>query len=185
MEGLVEEEEKSFFTVGAAIDCLLTSPERFEDDFRVVELNEPTGLFGKFIKGLPPNLTPMSDTGDYMMAYIKSGYKKPIDWVINNFWNSPEGVAYYEARYLVEEDKLLLPKNIMEQVNKAVELIKVNEYTAPYFFNTSIDKELIHQLPVYFEYRGVECKALLDGVVISHKDRTITPFDLKSTGKSV
>jgi hypothetical protein len=43
----------------------------------------------------------------------------------------------------------------------------------------------LHQVPIYFRYRGEDCKALLDGILIDHKNRTIQPFDLKTTGKSV
>lgn len=44
-------------------------------------------------------------------------------------------------------------------------------------------------MPIMFDYvldsDSFECKALLDGVLINHNDRTIQPFDLKTTGKSV
>ena len=43
----------------------------------------------------------------------------------------------------------------------------------------------MHQIPIYFNYKGIECKALLDGILIDHHDKTIEPFDLKTTSKSV
>lgn len=45
--------------------------------------------------------------------------------------------------------------------------------------------EILYQVPIYFEDRGIRCKALLDIVVINHALRTITPIDLKTTGRSV
>lgn len=72
---------------------------------------------------------------------------------------------------------------------KCVDTIRANEFVRKYFVNTDPDKELLHQVPIYFDYildeQVHECKALLDGILIDHKARTIQPFDLKTTGKSV
>lgn len=45
--------------------------------------------------------------------------------------------------------------------------------------------ELIHQQPIYFTYRNTQCKALLDGIQIDHKNKIIQLFDLKTTHKPV
>jgi hypothetical protein len=45
--------------------------------------------------------------------------------------------------------------------------------------------ELIHQYPIYFDYNGFECKGLLDGIRIDHKEKKIYPFDLKTTSGGV
>lgn len=79
----------------------------------------------------------------------------------------------------------VLGKDEYECVVKAKELILANEYTYPYFINTKIEYELLHQVPIYFTYQKTECKALLDGILVDHESKTIQPFDLKTTGKSV
>jgi hypothetical protein len=47
----------------------------------------------------------------------------------------------------------------------------------------------MHQVAIYFDYEldgeVTECKGLLDGILIDHAAKTIQPFDLKTTGKSV
>lgn len=68
---------------------------------------------------------------------------------------------------------------------KAKELITANEFLKCFFERCDENVEILHQLPIYFEYREEKCKGLLDGVVIDHKHKTIQPFDLKTTGKSV
>lgn len=40
-------------------------------------------------------------------------------------------------------------------------------------------------MAIYFTYKDVEFKGLLDGIKINHRDKTIQPFDLKTTGKNV
>lgn len=94
-------------------------------------------------------------------------------------------MEYYKAISGKVGDKIIISKDMLESVTKAKELLLANEFTYPYFFNSQIETELLHQLPIYFTYRGMECKALLDGVLIDHKEKIIKPFDLKTTGRSV
>lgn len=71
--------------MGSALDCLLTSPERWELDFVVIDAVRPYGLLGKFIDALPPGLTIESDIREYDAAYTDSGYKMWIDKVVEKF----------------------------------------------------------------------------------------------------
>lgn len=80
---------------------------------------------------------------------------------------------------------MVITKDIMEQINVAKDLLIANPWTHKYFWPNSIETQLDHQVAIYFQYNGVDCKALLDGVLINHKDKTLQPFDLKTTGKSV
>lgn len=94
-------------------------------------------------------------------------------------------MEYYKAISGKVGDKIIISRDMLESVTKAKELLLANEFTYPYFFNSQIETELLHQLPIYFTYRGMGCKALLDGVLIDHKEKIIKPFDLKTTGRSV
>jgi hypothetical protein len=60
-----------------------------------------------------------------------------------------------------------------------------NDYARPYFQNTNPNIRLVHQACVLFNYNGIECKGALDGIKIDYKNKIISPFDLKTTGKSV
>jgi len=79
----------------------------------------------------------------------------------------------------------VLSKDEHEAAIKATELILASPFAKPYFVKSGITEELLHQVPIYFELEGQEFKALLDGIRLNHKNRTIEPFDLKTTGKSV
>ena len=52
------------------------------------------------------------------------------------------------------------------------------------FFENHPDLTMYYQFPVYFEYRGIECKALLDMVLVQRdiegKILAIVPIDLKT-----
>lgn len=86
----------------------------------------------------------------------------------------------------MDRDKSILSKDELDLVENMKYLVLCNPFVYDYFMNIgNKDIELIHQLPIYFTCRNVECKALLDGVKINHKNKTIQPFDLKTIGKGV
>ena len=59
--------------------------------------------------------------------------------------------------------------------------IRTNPTTSKYF-ETSKDVEILDQYSIYFNYEGIECKALLDRVIVDHKNKTIQPIDFKTMG---
>ena len=180
-----QDEEYRALRIGSALDCLLTSPDRWDKDFIICNVNRPTGLLGKFVEKLPAGLTIGSPSEDFYTAYIQSGYKMSLAQVIRGFWEKEDVVEFYNLSKNVPKKVTVLAKDEYEAIVKAKELILANEYTYPYFFNTHIHCELIHQVPIYFDYRGTPCKSLLDGIRVDHRERVIQPFDLKTTGKSV
>jgi len=80
---------------------------------------------------------------------------------------------------------MVLSKDEFDTVINMKELIMSNEFTHRYFFSFDDQTEIHSQLPIYFEYKDLKCKALMDGVIIDHRNKLIQPYDLKSTGKSV
>lgn len=155
---------------------------------------------GKFIEELPAGLEKDSDLSLYQSAYQASGYKMWLDKVVIKFWENEEFVKYYKLTRDIGDGIIVLSADEYDAVMKAHELILANEYAKGFFINEDpINMELLHQVPIYFDYYvGDEyydndlngdnttpvyepCKALLDGVRINHKNRTIEPFDLKTT----
>lgn len=180
-----EDDDKIYFRIGSALDCLLTSPERWDEDFKVINVNRPWGLMGKLIDNLPPDLDMFSAPHLYQEAYDKSGYKMKLDTVINNFWKNEETYKYYMATRGTGKDKTIISKDEYDSVVKCNELISANEFIHQYFNSTGIGIEILRQVPIYFKHKGEDCKALLDGIHIDHRNKTIQPYDLKTTGKSV
>lgn len=180
----LEDSDVSYFRIGSALDCLLTSPERWTIDFKVVDAIRPYGLMGKFIDNLPGGLNPFSENSLYQEAYDKSGYKMSLDRVIKKLWETEDSFKYYEATRDVADDVTIISKDEYDIVIKCKELILANEFIRPYFERSNELVEILHQVPIYFTLEEENCKALLDGIRINHLDRTIEPFDLK-TSKSV
>lgn len=180
----VDERDTEFFRIGGALDCLLTDPENWEERFIILDVERPTGKMMDFVKALPPGLTERSPLEDFAAAREAAAYKYPLKWCVDNFWKTKEAVSYYRHND-IPKDKTVLSSTEYEGVKRASESLLNSDYTSHFFRPRHIQYEVMHQVPIYFEYMGVECKALLDGVLIDHEGKTVQPFDLKTTGKSV
>lgn len=150
-----------------------------------MNVERPTGKMLDFVKYLPKNITPQDQPEAFEYAREMSGYKYPLKWCIDNFWKTPEAVSFHDFYHNSDPNKTLLSVTEYEGVQRAKQSILENDFTNYFFYQIFVHHEIMHQVPIYFTYEGVECKALLDGILIDHKDRTIQPFDLKTTGKSV
>lgn len=73
-----------YFRIGAALDTILTAPETFDQQFRIIDANRPWGLMAKFIENLPKGLTKESPKSEYQQAYEEAGYKMHIDRVVDS-----------------------------------------------------------------------------------------------------
>jgi hypothetical protein len=99
----------------------------------VLDVNKPYGLMGTFVQHLDPGITLSSPDSMYERAYWQSGYKMPLSWVIDRFWNTNDAVLYYKATKGTPKDVTILSKDEHESALKAVELIRCSPYAASYF----------------------------------------------------
>lgn len=181
-----EDDDMKYFRVGSALDTILTAPETFDKQFKVIDANRPWGLMAKFIENLPAGLTKTSDKSNYEKAYEEAGYKMHIDRVIDSLWSRPEYVDYYlSLSALDSEDRVIISRDEYESVMSAKYAVSLNPFTSRYFLSLDANIELHHQIPIYWELDGVQCKSLLDGIMVDHRAKTIQPFDLKTIGKGV
>lgn len=180
----MEDDDKRHFRVGSALDCLLTDGD-FHKEFLVTDIIRPYGFMSKFAESLPKGLSIQSPPESYVEAYQKAGYKMALDRVINNFWSNEEAVKYYQFLGAVSDNKRLLSKDEAESVFKAHELITANKFIKPYFKTIDPDIEILYQVALFWTYKEVECKGILDLVHIDHRTKKIQPIDLKTSGKSV
>lgn len=150
-----------------------------------MDVERPTGKMYDFVKALPKGIDTHSSLEAFSDARDRAAYKYPLKWCVDNFWKTTEAVSYYNFKNNTDPSKTLLSVSEYEGVQRAKQSIIENDFTNHYFYQIFVHHEIMHQVAIYFTYKGVECKALLDGILIDHRDRTIQPFDLKTTGKSV
>jgi hypothetical protein len=84
--------------------------------------------------------------------------------------------------------KRVISKSQANTINAIVASLETNPRTSAFFnrvsFEASPNLTIYYQFPIYFEYRGVQCKALLDMVIVERdiegKILSITGIDLKT-----
>jgi hypothetical protein len=111
------------------------------------------------------------------------------DAKINAFLKEEE---YYKD-IVASQGKIVISKTEHEDALRFCKSLREHPRTARFFdkeiFNFANELEVYYQLPVYFNYRGKNCKALLDIVIVEYENfeetrvlKRIIPVDLKSTG---
>lgn len=84
--------------------------------------------------------------------------------------------------------KRVISKSQANIINAIVASLETNPRTSEFFNRVSFESlpniTMYYQFPIYFEYRGVQCKALLDMVIVERdiegKILSITGIDLKT-----
>jgi hypothetical protein len=188
----VDDDDKRHLIIGSALDCMLTqAEEEFNNKFFVVKAKRPSGLTGVFINALPLGLTPDSPIVEYQDAYETAGYRWPIKSAVEALWKSPGYKAWYIGRKQAG-DRTLMAEDEFKAVEYAAKSLFSNPFTREFFLNTKEDVDIYYQVPIYFtignedeEDGGVECKALLDILIVDKKNKKIVPVDLKTIGKSL
>lgn len=192
-------EEKGSFVIGSAVDCILTGEEgKFDDIYYVSQIEK---------KPSDAEMSMLNMVFDDMLTHYPQGPFKTLDqypgfiqssvdfhgWQKN--WK-PEtriakiidcGMEYFE------DLKLALGKQVLDSqqmfiIHSICESLKSNPVTKSYFdreaYSKFEDVDVYYQLPIYFEYRGIACKALLDMLFV-FKDLdgniiSVLPVDLKT-----
>lgn len=186
--------EKKHFTIGDGVDMQLTTPELFDEIM------------------FTSKLTDSEKPSDKMLGVIHLAYEKAKDTLLapethevfeqvaleaarELAWNPKWGDEavlknvnkYYD--YYIElfeaEGKVVLTVEDRQKIDSLVIAIRTHENTSHYFRIHHSEQVIIYQLPIYFEERGEDCKALLDMVIVDHKNKTIRPIDFKTMGDTI
>ena len=185
-------EEKKHFIIGNGVDIQLTRPiEEFNQKFHISNLqNKPSDTIKSIVNQVydlvKEEVGSLADKG-----LLRDHTSKIIDSCNNhNYqpnWKTETRVAKIVEAWEYWEDlkqaegKVVLSQEENDLISQIVMSIRTNPTTSKYF-ETNKDVEILDQLAVYFPYNNVDCKALLDRVIVDHKNETIQPIDFKTMG---
>lgn len=188
-------EEKRHFVLGSAVDTYLTNIAEFNEKYYISHLAEKPSdvvksiLYEVYSKAKDKiaedetykNLEFLKQ--EIMDSCESHGYYKNLKWEtrVNKILDFND----YWEEIVSSENKTILSMEEAEIVSNIVRKIYTNQYTSKYFKDSTEEVTILRQLPIEFEVKEVECKALLDIVYIDHNSKTITPIDLKTIGESV
>jgi hypothetical protein len=187
-----EQPESDGITFGSAVDCLLFDGEKvFKEKFCILD-DKPTGKIPYVIddvyilaKNKANDFTPISkDLESYKQEILATC--KAMDfgqtWKQETLFNkvlTKEGKDYF--RSLVEStNKLVLDIVTYERVVNTCNILRNHEFTSSIFVDTK-DTETYYQFPIIWYDRDKKCKSLLDILKIDHKNKKISPKDLKTS----
>lgn len=180
--------EKKHFTIGNGVDLQLTQPELFDELMFTSELQDEDKPSDKMLGVIHLAFTKVEEEGprDFKEVALESAR----DLAYNPKWGDEaiiKAVSKYEKYYeelFKAKGKVVLTKEIRDKIDSLVIAIRTNERTSKYF-EKGVGTELLYQYPLFFTYDDIPCKALLDMVIINHKDKTILPIDFKTTVETI
>lgn len=190
-------EEKQHFIIGSAVDTYLTrGVEQFNQEFYVSILeNKPSDTVKSIINEVfsKANINieqigifaPRLDEFKDLVLESCNNHSYQSNWkdetrvnkILENYSYWEELVESNGKTILTTEDKRLIDEITTNFLN--------SDSTNKYFTTFADDIEILNQLHIDFQIDDVECKALLDGVIVNHFDKTLQPYDIKTIGDKV
>lgn len=194
-------EEKKYFVIGGAVDTILTSGvEEFKEKYHVSTIEKkPSDNIKSIINQVYANLVEtalivsVQDLKDkhcedmLFVACVSHNYYDNIkdkDKKIAKVTSSPIALEYFKelrdagTKTIIDVEEYNIILNVVQSLT-------TNPTTAKYFQTNQPDNiRIYNQFGITFRHKEVQCKALLDMVIINDTDKTITPVDLKTTSKN-
>lgn len=193
--------DKEHLLIGSAVDCILTGEEgRFDDIYYISDLSKrPSDTEMTIINRVFNTcLATYQDQEIPLLENLKEIIQEALDF--NEYqmrWKTETrlekaiafGTEYFESLKLAIGKKVLAADQY-QTVIKIVNSLRENPRTGKYFDRNSLSLnkniDVYYQLPIYFKYKGKDCKALLDILLVFKDDDGnilyIQPVDLKTTG---
>ena len=184
-------EEKKHFMIGDGVDMQLTRPiEEFSQKFHISNLqNKPSDTIKSIVNQVYDHVKEIHgreiQTIDrYSNAILDAcnDHNYQSKWLDNTrIAKVVEAWEYWED-LKAAEGKVVLSQEENDLISQIVMSIRTNSTTSKYFEKNNSSVEILDQFSIYFTYEGIECKALLDRIIIDHKNMTIQPIDFKTMG---
>ncbi len=179
--------------LGSAVDCLLTDTDNWDKRFHIITEEKPIGQMGEYVDCLFNNAVNYDisdaiigfkgfDSQEFKNAeeavYKLVGFKRDSLDKVRERFNKEAKDYFIDLKKSIGKEKISF--EIYEQALKIKEDILEGEYSKKYF-TCNEDEEIHFQTAIYFKYELVDCKALIDVIKINHKNKTVTPIDIKTT----
>jgi hypothetical protein len=178
-------EDKRHFIIGGAVDCILTAPQDFPHRYHVSDVeNKPVEGLRNVILRLYSKIKDYPEIGpiqqyreEILESYLEEDYQSR-QLEDTKYSKACEAYEYFDD-LVASRGKQVISGEEYSIISQVVMNIRTNDDISTYF-SVNVNEELVYQLAIYFEYEGVECKALLDMVKFDHKKKTIQPIDIKT-----
>jgi len=185
-----------YFIIGNAVDLILTGEDgEFEEAFYVSRLDKMPSDAEKEITehvfnsvDLFAGVVTMDNYGEQILEACNT-FNWQANWKAETRVNKIiEKCDTYFQELLMSTGKEIISTEMNERIGNIVNSLKSHPRTSKYFDREAqedrLDVEFYYQLPIYFKYKGQDCKALMDLCIVG-KDSSgnivfIDPIDVKT-----
>lgn len=183
-------EEKKHFLIGDGVDIQLTRPiEEYNQKFHISNLqNKPSDTIKSIVNQVYDHVKEIYGREILTIdRYSNAILDSCNDHNYQPNWKTETRIAKIVEAWEYWEDlkaaegKVVLSQEENDLISEIVMSIRTNPTTSMYF-QRSKNVEIRYQFPIYFQYKEIDCKALLDMVIINHEAKTIQPIDIKTMG---
>lgn len=188
----VEEETTQAVKMGNLVDCLLLTPEEFDNKFFMSTcVTKPTEKMLAFTVALAKHTREATDEEGIVrkeflelasQARETAGFKWDLDRVLKDFAGKEPEQYYQELRAVSGSGKMVVTGQDIEHANRIVTAIRTGEFTAA-VMNLQLQDhtDVYNQLAITgFEIEGRPFKSLLDFLEVNHAEKYLQPWDLKA-----
>jgi hypothetical protein len=206
-EVVKDEEESNSLRMGSLVDCLLFTPDLFDQKYLMAVSQIPTGQYAKLIDKLMKITLLSQDENGFVTRDIDSMFEdaynavkfdrdgKIVDFKRDTLETAKEKfygteLELYYQQLRESHDKTIIDVSFLENAYAIVNELKTNSITSEISNLTKSDGryEVYHQFPIIGEISGdliggspYPVKVLLDKMVIDHEKKEIDIFDQKVT----
>lgn len=192
LDKLFERVESPSLTFGSAVDSIITGgQEEFDSRFIVADFPIISDTIIKIVKSLFAQYgkfySSINDINDehIIEETLKQSYQ--LNWKPETRAKviKEKGVDYYNLLF-ISEDKTIIDSNTYQDVCNAVNALKESPSTKFYFAdNNPFEPEIKRYYQLKFKecLNGIWYRCMFDELLVSYKDKTIQPIDLKTSFK--
>lgn len=189
----IEEESNQASKIGSLVDLLLFEPEKFDAKFYLSSTAKPlTGKMADFVNALVDiTIANTDEAGNVNKSFEDMATEARIiaqfDWklpvILDKFIGKDPELLYKEMREVKSKGLTIITLQDVQNSERIVEDLKSNEFTAPIINLVNSDRYSVYnQFQIEdFEIDGLKLKGMMDKLIIDHKKKTISCYDLKCT----
>lgn len=187
-----KDKESSALTLGDIVDCLLTTPEKFDELFIIASVPKPTGQMGIYTEQMfyfAHTLDLPDEAEEKAYEALKEINGGKLQATLSKFQErfKTEGKEYYEFLFSCIDKQVISTEEYLK-ANRIVNSIKYGKYTS-FLFQDRENIEMYNQYEFDLEASTVigerRFKGKIDFLEVNHNDKEIIVYDLKTTGNSV
>lgn len=194
-------EEKEAILIGDAVDTIITEgKDVFQQSYYISTVDKPSATVMSIVQEVfyeERNRTYKLEELEAEILEACDNHNHQSKWKAETRIKKlvEAGTEYWDD--LVSADgKEVLDFDQKTTVEGIVTSLTTHPYTKKYFEIGQADGvEITYQVPLHFSYRGIECKAMIDMIIVNHNNfpvryqglvipaKSVQPIDIKTTGE--